>query len=247
MLSRLLDYIVETVTGEPSFIYNLPFEITGNIIFRAGGISLIKLVSKSLTKLYSKVIEEHNFITQPISSAEIKQYLDEEIKVIYTFHYAEDKMIACSYKPYCDSFIDLINKNISFSMAGAQTYIHLPSRLESFFIIKRLVTGYELANYDLLTIFNIITNRSNKYVAKKVCIDTFNYYCNILKNEALFIYLYVNLSAINQLYQYTGLMDYQSKLIESQKQELLEKLNGLCDDDDIEQYYHYSSYAIRKK
>lgn len=55
-------------------------------------------------------------------------------------------------------------------------------------------------NYDLKMINNIISSRTSSIdLANKVCLDTFNYYCKILLEDILQIYIYLNLKALNLL------------------------------------------------
>lgn len=246
MLGKMVEFCVKK-----QFIYDLPIEIINNIILRAGGVQLIILISKKLTESCKNIIIEHNLIIKSIDITEINDYLSSKPKIIYAFHYHKDRMFACGHganRNYeCYEITDFCNQ-ISY-ISGSRTYEHHEKLCTiANCTVKQFIIDYQVANYDLLTIFNIMIERTgNKQLAKKVCIDTLNYHCKILKNERLWIYLYSNLLIYDTFYQFISPVRYDEQIVHNGKYHLLEKLNELCDDvEELEEYYHYSSYAIHK-
>lgn len=223
----------------------LPLEIYNNIILRSGGIPLLKQISKQLIKLNSKLVEEYNMITQPITRQEIKSYLKNKPKSITTFHCDKNKIVSILYKAYGNGTYECYeNMNYNgltiyfFTGFGHQEYFRNYDRS-----IKKFVDEYECNNYDILTIFNIISNRtSDRYLARKVCIDTLNYYYKVLENEILWVYLYMTAKSFGKLTS-IGPSSYNKNkdLIPFIYEEILNNLLML--NNDVRDYY--GNYVIK--
>lgn len=213
----------------------LPIEITGDIIFKRGGIQLIQQISHQLTQLYHHIIEEYIMITSPIIQEEFEQYLKVNKDFILDFSYNRNNQNRFKGKIY--SFI----KDEHYY----EWIIGFKNRIYCLQGDRSIVSNYEIGNFDLLTIFNIIKNRTtNKSLIRKVCFNTAKFYCRVLKNECLWLYLYNNLIKMNPTL-FCTLYSYNVNLLESFQKELFDQLNKLCEGND-DNYYQYSSYIIKK-
>lgn len=180
----------------------LPNELVSNIILRAGGVPLLKQISLELVKFNNGVITEYNLVTSPIRQDEIEHYILSKPKSITIFHYDKDKIISILYEPnrndkyQCYRSIECVGNNISTSEGSRTHQYHCIMENHA---IKEFVTEYEDINYDVLTIFNIVNNRTaNSSLAKQVCLDTFKYYYRTLKSEMLWTYLYSTINIFEE-------------------------------------------------
>lgn len=165
----------------------LPLELYGDIILRAGSVPLLSRISKEICITYRHIIEEYNLIISPITVKEIEQYLLSKPNFICTFDYKDETIHAKEH---------IYNKEINQEscyfqcnhfLAGSKNFIGGKGkewRFNESDIIY--ITNHKICNYDLSTIYQVTLQRTqNNYLAKKVCIDTFNYYCKLLPDYIL--------------------------------------------------------------
>lgn len=216
----------------------LPLEIVGEIILQTGGIPLLRLISGKINKLYINMIEEYNMITKPITIEEMGKYLVNDPKNIYRFNYDNNKIVAkplrLNINNYCPQAAIIADAGLTFG--AFREYSCQGCKLSC-------VTEDKMNNYDLLTTYNIINNKTNdKQLTQKVIIDTFEYYCRLLKNHSLWAYLYTNCQFFN-LYKGGITSDsYREKDIITWKNEILDKLKHLYEYDGT--YRNHTNYII---
>lgn len=163
----------------------LPLEILSDIILWAGGIKILRSISLVISKFNHNIIAEYDIVTQPINHEEVEKYLKDQSRIIRKFIYGKDtiKILKYYYKPdlaytkICS--IITFDKTIEYDLTAYQCQKFISNN----------------ANYDLRTTYNILMDRFNnlperKHLAYKICRDTFNYYCNILKDEILWLYVF---------------------------------------------------------
>lgn len=223
---------------------DLPIEIIGNIILQAGGIPLLKRISVNFSELNYKIIEQYNEITRPINQLEIENYITiSNPKIIYTFSYYNHSIIVVGYERITSNY-ELCSSccyDGYFSFSSGYKIFNSVSGLCPY--IKEFVTDYDFNNYDLLTTFNIIKDRTNnEQIAKQVCVDTLNFYCQNLKKEILWFYLSNNYAAL-YFTHIDRIKCGDDVLINDRKEKILNRLDTLSNSN---QMYQYSNYAIQK-
>lgn len=223
----------------------LPLEIISDILLKSNCIILLKSISKNLNNLYSGIIEEYRIITQAITPKDIEEYLKLNPKAIFKFDYKNNMIEIKSfrYDPHNNNYLLQssyhFNKIINFWLN--LTHLQYESDV-------KLITNNELCNYDLWTIYNVLLNRTNsKYLAKKVCIDTFNYYCKLLTNEILWLYLFITAHSLYNLLSinWENPINYNIEKIKSYQYVISNALNYLPEDIGKD-YYQYTNYIIKK-
>lgn len=232
--------------GQIKTLPTLPEELISNIILRSGGVPLLKQISSQLTKLNSGLITEYNMITSPITKDEIDRYLLSKPKSVTIFHYKKNKILSVLYKTFrnneykCYSTIEC-NQGMINTSEGSRTYEYFRQFDQS---VKEFVTEYKENNYDIFTTFNIINNRTkNKTLAEKVCLDTFNYYYQTLKDEMLWGYLFTTINIIGGFISVSPFKYRENKhLIPCFYQLILEDLEISPENFDE----HYGSYHIKR-
>lgn len=156
----------------------LPYEVIGNIIIESGNISLLCKISSLFKQMYSSQII-HYYTTLPITINEFNKYKPN----VHWLFVIEDRLLAWKYE-------------YNFTRATYHATCLVDGNKK--FSNQPFSPNY-INNYDINTIYNIITNHQNfKIYAKKTCLDTFNHYCEILTGKSLILYLYINVIMLDK-------------------------------------------------
>lgn len=158
----------------------LPIELYAKILYHTNNVTLLKYVSKEISKINLAYISYYDSTITPNIKEVIKYY--ERISladtrlldhVICTFTMNEfftfnlNKIFTVSY--YYNCIHDGYTHSYAYPHVNCYNRDRYPT--DDLFITK-------LRNYDLKTIYDILSLRNA--FAKKTCIDTLNYYCKTM-------------------------------------------------------------------
>lgn len=187
----------------------LPIEIQGLIILEAG-IPLLSKISKSLRKLHHMDIIKY-YATLPITPYEIEKYIVNKPTRIQCYKINN----GLNVEGY---ILQARGYYMHYNILGNDTIHDLPRNDES--LISK--------NYDLYTIYRC---RKSIYI-KKILYDTFHYYCSLLTEPALSLYLYTNIIMLDKSYGAISSDNLLSKNKHEQlKLEIIDLINQLPVDD----------------
>lgn len=220
-------------------------EILCDILLRSGGVLLLRSISTHLNKAYCKMIGEYNLAIKPISVEEIEHYLDKKPNIIYRFDYRHSLYSNLNVTSYnnCNT-INYSYKPFSSLSVGSNVIYYGPAGMthDRFETDVELITQNRAGNYDLFTMYNILTERmQDEKLVNKICLDTFLYYCDLLTDQTLYVYLYVNVYSFIPDLKWE-FPQYDINKIETYRNLIMNQLNKMTGD--ITEYYQYSNYVI---
>lgn len=171
-------------SNELTNLPELPIELYAKILYHTNNMQLLKYVSKEIAKINVEYISH-------INTKEILEYYEKinmnNVKLsdrrIFVFNV--NKIFTVS-EYYTGDFDGVKNVRIH-----TKSYPYFGHYNQNDFPNDYLFTDDNLRNYDLRTMYNILTSKQYVY-AKKTCIDTLNDYCNTMPLLHSWIYMAYN-------------------------------------------------------